>query len=191
MLRPEIIRTCRVMPAAVTKARQNSSASCGSNGGRAERVRLPAGPEVHLVDEVGTAGQVEGDLDRAPRRAASRWTRSGGRRPCRRAPPASASPSRMPTSSTVWWASTSRSPVGRARQVEAGVPAELGEHVVEEGQARRDRHRGPSPSTRQVDLDRGLLGDAGSGVTALAALVTPAPPPGRRGTRRSPRRCRR
>ena len=51
---------------------------------------------------------------------------------------ASASPSAMPTSSTVWWASTSRSPSAFDREVEAAVLAELAEHVVEERQAGGD-----------------------------------------------------
>ena len=50
---------------------------------------------------------------------------------------ASASPRAIPVSSTVWWASTSRSPVRRTLEVESAVLAELGEHVVEEGQPGR------------------------------------------------------
>ena len=55
----------------------------------------------------------------------------------------------MPTSSTVWCRSTSRSPCASIREVEAGVLAELLEHVVEERDAGRDRRR-----ARAVDHER-------------------------------------
>ena len=65
----------------------------------------------------------------------------------------------MPTSSTVWCRSTSRSPVGADREIEARVLAELLEHVVEERDAGarprwcrcrrpRARRRPSSPSSR-------------------------------------------
>ena len=53
-------RTCRVNPAAVANARQNSSASWGSNGGVPEGDGV--GGEVDVVGEEGPAGQVEGHL---------------------------------------------------------------------------------------------------------------------------------
>ena len=58
---PVFRRTCSVMAAAVTKARQNSSASCGSNGGVAERGGV--GRERDVVEEERPARQVEGHLD--------------------------------------------------------------------------------------------------------------------------------
>ena len=53
----------------------------------------------------------------------------------------------MPTSSTVWCRSTSRSPVASIAQVEPAVLAELLEHVVEERDAGRRASRCPPPST--------------------------------------------
>ena len=47
-------------------------------------------------------------------------------------------PSTMPTSSTVWCWSTSRSPVGLQLQIEAAVLGEQLQHVVEEADAGRD-----------------------------------------------------
>ena len=57
---PVTRRRCSVMPDAVTKARQNSSASCGSNGGEPERRHV--GSEGHVVGEVGATRDVEGHL---------------------------------------------------------------------------------------------------------------------------------
>ena len=61
-------------------------------------------------------------------------------------------------SSTVWWASISRSPLASIGEVEAGVPAQLGDHVVEE------RHPGVGAAVAgavQVELDGDLdLGGA-------------------------------
>ena len=51
---------CSVMRASVTKARQNSSTSCGSNGG-SPRIFSPG--NVDLVDEERPARQVEGHVD--------------------------------------------------------------------------------------------------------------------------------
>ena len=44
----------------------------------------------------------------------------------------------MPTSSTVWWSSTSVSPRGLERQVEQAVRGDMGQHVIEEGHAALD-----------------------------------------------------
>ena len=65
----------------------------------------------------------------------------------------------MPTSSTVWWRSTSRSPLATMLQVEPAVLPELLEHVVEEGMP-VDADARPLPSTSSVELDGGLLGGA-------------------------------
>ena len=58
---PLRVRMCSVNIAAVANARQNSSASCGSNPGRADQVAVVEG-EVDVVDEERPARQVERDL---------------------------------------------------------------------------------------------------------------------------------
>ena len=65
----------------------------------------------------------------------------------------------MPTSSTVWCASTCRSPVACTVRSKPACRPELLHHVVEEGQA--GRHLGPTRAVEhQLGLDRRLLGGA-------------------------------
>ena len=68
----------------------------------------------------------------------------------------------MPTSSTVWWMSTSRSPSASIVRSKPPCLPELLEHVVEErdagGRATRRRRRRPRASS----VDRGLLGRRGA-----------------------------
>ena len=104
---------------------------------------------------------------------------------------AHASPRMMPTSSTVWWASTSRSPA--ASTVRSNPPCRPNwlEHVVEEGEA-GETSMVPGPVDVQGDLDRGLLGaplprggpaPGGRHVASLCGTLRA----GRPGTGRSPR----
>ena len=94
---------------------------------------------------------------RAPRPSARPCSRSGGSR--LRSPSASSSawPSAMPTSSTVWWAPVSRSPLASHREPEPAVAAEQLEHVVEEPDARSTALTSP-PSRSSVERDLGLAG---------------------------------
>ena len=71
----------------------------------------------------------------------------------------SAWPSAIAVSSTVWCASTSRSPRGAHGQVEAAVLAELGEHVVEERHAGVDLGCARAVEL-ELDQDLRLLGRA-------------------------------
>src|SRR5207245_4273561 len=106
---PLRMRRCRVTPAAVANARQNSSANWGSNGGE------PSG------SGAGSTSYCRyGRPDRS-RATSTRASSSGNEIDANRRMPAlspsasaSASPRAMPTSSTVWWASTSRSPAARS-----------------------------------------------------------------------------
>ena len=107
------------------------------------------------VHDVGAAGQVDGGLheglverhQRVAEAADARLVAEGLAQRLARAASA--------VSSTVWCASTSRSPTRAHREVEAAVLAELGEHVVEERHAGVDvgRRRVPSrsSSTRTSD----------------------------------------
>ena len=165
---PVTRRTCRVMPAAVTKARQNSSASWGSKGGEPEPGRVGGEGRRRRRGRAGPRGR--GPPRPAPRRAGGRSRRSGGRPALSPRASARHSPSTMPTSSTVWWASTWRSPVGPHRQVEAAVAAELLEHVVEEGQAGR---RPPPPRCRRRSTVTSTVGLLGASRRRSAA---PGPP---------------
>ena len=82
-LRPRRRLTCSVMPAFVANDDTACSASWGSNAG------LPSGRLSGIGTSHATNGRPDrssGDLDRAPRRAGTARWRSGGRRPCRRAP---------------------------------------------------------------------------------------------------------
>ena len=123
-----------------------------------------------------------GGRDRSCRRASSRTarcrrSRAGPRRP--RGPEASASsigtyavpnrtiprlspraswkalPRQIPTSSTVWWRSTSVSPRAPTAEVEQAVLARRLEHVVEERDRRVDRHVA-APIDVQLEQDLGL-----------------------------------
>ena len=75
--------------------------------------------------------------------------RNGERLACRPMPPGR-SPERVPTSSTVWWASISRSPVAWT-EIEAAVTTKLVEHVAEEGQAGVD-----VGLTRAIEIERNV-----------------------------------
>ena len=172
---PVTSRTWRVIAAAVTNARQNSSASWGSNGG--EPSPGVSGGEGRRRRR-GTAGPRGRAPPRpAPRRGARRSRRSAGRRPCRRAPRPATSPRTMPTSSTVWWASTSRSPSASHGEVEAAVPAELaracgrrtGSPVDDLGWSRcrrgraRPRWRSPWSTVRPPPCGRAVTGRGAGG----------------------------
>ena len=83
---------------------------------------------------------------RAPRRGARGRRRTAGCPPCRPAPRRSAGPSASAVSSTVWCASTSRSPsVRTVRSNPPCLPSWL-EHVVEERHAGVDSRLDPVPS---------------------------------------------
>src|SRR5262249_45483130 len=98
-------RMCSVIPAANANPRQNSSASWGSN--------VP----IHSA-----TGSTSYTRNGRPERSSATWTSASSRGTIadanRRTPALSptaslnAVPSTMPTSSTVWWRSTSRSPLG-------------------------------------------------------------------------------
>ncbi len=136
------------MPAAVTSARQNSSASWGSNGGDAERRRV--GGEGHVVGEIGPARDVEGHLhERLVERKGDRGEAADAGLVAERGGQGLAQDD----------ADVLHRVVGVDVEVTAGphgegqpaVPAELGQHVVEEGQAGLHLHRagvppGPAPS---------------------------------------------
>ena len=70
---------------------------------------------------------------------------------------ATAAPRTMPTSSTVWWASISRSPSARIVEIHEPVTRDLVQHVLEERDAGGDVARA---GTVKVDgyLDPGLDG---------------------------------
>ena len=148
-------RTCRVMAPEVE---------------RPARTPRPAGGR-RAVTEAGRVGG-EGDLvgqERAPRQVEGHLDEGlvEGQEPRRRTPDSrlvaqrlgQGPPSTMPTSSTVWCRSTSRSP-GVRPEVEAAVAPELLDHVVEEGEAGRDHARTRCRRGRG-DLDRGLFGPVG------------------------------
>ena len=63
----------------------------------------------------------------------------------------------MPTSSTVWWAPVSRSPLASTLQAEPAVAGEQVEHVVEEADAGRGARLPPVEVERELDLGLGGL----------------------------------
>ena len=101
----------------------------------------------------------------ASRPSAAGSRRSARRRACRRAPGASAWPSAMPTSSTVWWSSMCRSPSARMVDVDQRMARELIEHMVEEADAGRNVRLARTVEV-DGDLDRGLVGLARNGALA-------------------------
>ena len=135
---PVTRRRCNVIPDAVTKARQNSSASCGSNGGAAERRHV--GSEAHVVGEIGPARDVERHLD-------ERLVEGQGDR--REAPDARLVPECLGQRLAEHDADVLHGVVGvdmevargLDREVEPSVASELGEHVVEERDPGLDLHR--------------------------------------------------
>ena len=131
----------------------------------------------------------------APRRAARWRRRSGGCRPCRRAPRAAPAPSTIAVSSTVWWASMCGSPSVRTVRSRRPCLAELVEHVVEEADAGADVGRpvpSRSSSTRTFDSlvcrsTRAVLLMLGSSRPRAAPRSAPrGRPSSRRGCRRHP-----
>ena len=143
--------------AAVANARQNSSTSCGSNGGSPQDL-LARGTRPRRRGTAGPTGRAP--RRSAPRRAAPGSTRTVARRPCRRAPSRNTSPSRMPTSSTVWWASISRSPVASIDRSNPPWRPSWPSMWSKNGSP-VDTSTRPVPSIVEVDGDVGLLGGAG------------------------------
>ena len=109
---PVTSRMWRVSAAAVAKARQNSSANWGSKGG------VPS-PAVSGANSMVYARNGRPDRSSATStRASSRGSEIEANRLTPTLSPsasASTSPRAIPTSSTVWWASTSRSPTAATR----------------------------------------------------------------------------
>ena len=129
---PERRRTWRVSPADVAKARQNSSASWGSKGGVPEGVGVRG--EVDVVGEERAAGEVEGHLDqRLVERQGHRAEPADAGLVAQRLGQhlAEGDPDVLDRVVGVHLEVAA----GRHLEVEAAVPAELADHVVEEGQA--------------------------------------------------------
>ena len=74
----------------------------------------------------------------------------------------------MPTSSTVWWAPVSRSPLASTSQAEPAVAGEQVEHVVEEADAGRGARLSPVEVERELDL---RLGGAALSVAVRLMLI--------------------
>src|SRR5207302_1708275 len=188
VLRPLRVRRWRVSPALVAKARQNSSASWGSKGG------WPRGP---ASGASSTSYARKGRPDRS--RATSTRASSRGRlmEAKRRTPALSpraearASPSTIPTSSTVWWASTFRSPWAfRSRSKPPCLPSwatmwsRNGSPVLTSARPPPSRSRASSMAVslvRRVRVARRL---------GVVSSLTPGPGPGRPGRPSSPPGCR-
>ena len=164
-------RTCSVIPEAVTRARQNSSASCGSNGGEPSRRRRGRRPRRRRGRG---APRCRGPRPPGPRRGAGRSRRSGGCRPCPRAPRPAPRPARCPRPPRCGARRHRDRPWPRTREVEPAVATELREHVVEEREPGRHLDRARAVEG-ELDVDGRLLGPATAGGGAGRAHGAPSP----------------
>jgi hypothetical protein len=119
------------MPFSFTNASRKSWISSTSK--RADAVRL----RLQVVGEERPAAQIDDDVDqrlverhRRLAEAADAFLAAERLR--------NAWPSVRPTSSTVWWSSTSMSPVARIAEIEEAVAGEELEHVIQERDAGLD-----------------------------------------------------
>ena len=154
MFFPETSRMCRVIPAAVAKARQNSSASCGSKGGFPSG--LVSGGKLDVVDEEGPTREVQGHVDQGLVQGHGHRTEpSDPGLVAQRLGQHLAQGDPHVLHGVV--GVDVEVPTGRHGEVEAGVAAQLADHVIEERQT--GLHFGDTrPVDVEVDLDRRLLG---------------------------------
>ena len=187
-LRPDTMRRCRVIAADGHQRPPELLGQLRVERRRAERVGLAAGARVHLVHEVRPArtGRAATEIERLVERHVDGGEAAHARLVAERLAQALAEQDAGVLDGVV--GVDFEVAAGRAGQVEAGVLAELGHHVVEERQPGRHRHRARAVED-QADLDGGLLGRPPP-LDDRQRGVTPAPRRGRRGRRRSPAGCR-